>query len=87
MNIDRMRADVAPLGRGAAIGYLRRKPGNVEVLLDRLTRAPDGSVPDYAAAVDALAAYGAYLCAAADAIRDKPADAPDLRPLAKSWRR
>jgi len=87
MNIERMRADLAPMGRGAAIGYLRRKPGDVEVLLSRLEHAPDGSAPDYAAAVDALAAYGAYLCAAADAIRDKPADPPDMRPLAKPWRR
>lgn len=71
MNIEQMQADVAPMDRAGAIGYLRRRPGSVEVALDRLTRNPDGSPSDYAAAVDALEAYGRYLAAFADAIRDK----------------
>lgn len=80
-DIDQLRADLAELPRGAAIGYLRRRPGNVEALIDRLTRTPSGEPSNYPAAVDALAAYGAYLLAAAEAIRDKPEDPPVMVPL------
>lgn len=86
MDIARMRADVADMSRAAAIGYLRRRPGNVEALLDRLTQTPDGQPPNYVAAVDDLAEYGAYLVAAAHAIREKPADPPRMVNLQKRRR-
>lgn len=70
---EQMQRDLAPMGRAAAIGYLRRRPGDVEALLDRLQRAPDGGVTDYPAAVEDLAAYGRYLVAAAEALRSKHA--------------
>ena len=67
MNIERMRADLHRWGVGPS-ATCAAKPGDVEVLLSRLEHVPDGSA-DYAAAVDALAAYGAYLQRSGDAIR------------------
>jgi hypothetical protein len=71
-NITEMQEAVAHLTRSGAIGWLSRRPGSIEKQIARLRHRPDGSSPpDYTAAVDDLAAYGAYLAAFADAIRDK----------------
>lgn len=82
---ERMRADIATMDRDAALGYLRRRPGNVEAMLDALVRTPDGSPADYAAGLDALGEYGAYLVAAADALRDRP-HKPRMVKVKQLWR-
>lgn len=70
-DVERMQEAVAPMDRASAIGFLRRRPGSAEGHLMLMQRSPDGSPPNYPAAVDDLEAYGHYLVAFARAVRDK----------------
>ena len=67
----RMLEAIAPMDRASAIGYLRRRPGSTEGHLALMQRSPDGSPPNYPAAVDDLEAYGHYLVAFAQTMRGK----------------
>src|SRR5690606_37520964 len=69
--IAQMRADVAPMTRAAAVGYLRRRPGDAFALATALLHTRAGEPANYAAAVHELRSYGQYLAAFADAVEGK----------------